>query len=159
MQRTLTIPFILLSLATSPLLCQAQAQAQAQTQSIAQIHITDATARATAPKQAHGVVFLELENQGKSADKLQSLSSSVAQEVQIHNMLMDGDMMKMRQLTELSLPAGEKLTMKPSNGPHLMLIGLKQPLQAGQTIPMTLVFEKAGKLDIQVKVTPHNTAR
>jgi copper(I)-binding protein len=155
MRRTLTIPLMLLSLATSNLFCQAQAQAQ----SIAQIHITEATARATAPKQANGVAYLQVENRGKSADKLLSLSSSIAQEAQIHTMSMDGDMMKMRPLTELSLPAGGKLTMKSGNGPHLMLMGLKQPLQAGQTIPITLVFEKAGKLVIQVKVTAQNTAR
>lgn len=150
MHRTLIILFILL---TSPLF------SQAQTQNIAQLHITDAYARATAPKQANGAAYLQLENRGKSADKLQSLSSSMAQEVQLHTMSMDGDMMKMRPLTELSLPAGGKLTMKSGNGPHLMLMGLKQPLQAGQTIPITLVFEKAGKLVIQVKVTPQNTAR
>jgi hypothetical protein len=121
-------------------------------QQIAQLHVTDATARATAPKQANGAAYLQLENRGKSADKLLSVSSGIVQEVQLHTMSMDGDMMRMRPLENITLPAGGKLAMKPGNGPHLMLMGLKQPLQAGQTIPITLVFEKAGKLDITLKV-------
>ena len=60
--------------------------------------------------------------------------------------------MKMREVPNIALPPAAKITMQPGNGYHLMLFGLRQPLKVGETFPMTLTFEKAGKTDVTVTV-------
>lgn len=124
----------------------------AQSWQVGQIRVSDAWARATVVKQAAGAAYLQLENLGKTADKLINIQSSVADNAELHTMLMEQDVMKMRQLVDLTLPANGKVGMKPGLGAHVMLFGLKQPLTAGQEIPLTLTFEKAGQLDIKLKV-------
>jgi copper(I)-binding protein len=124
----------------------------AQSWQIGQIRVSDSYARATVAKQSTGAVYLQLENLGKSADKLIQIQSSVADSAELHAMLMEQDVMKMRQLSDLIVPANGKVGMKPGLGAHVMLLGLKQPLQPGQEIPLTLTFEKAGQLDIKLKV-------
>ena len=116
------------------------------------IRITDPHARPTVPGQAGGAAYLTLENTGGSADRLVSVSSPVAQSAGIHTMRMDGDIMRMRDAGELRLAPAAKVEMKPGMGYHIMLNGLKQPLQAGATFPMTLNFEKAGEVDVSVTV-------
>ena len=75
-----------------------------------------------------------------------------AETVQIHEMKMDGNVMRMRELENgLEIPAGATVTLAPG-GFHLMLMGLKQPLKQGSTVPVTLVFEKAGSIDIELAV-------
>ncbi len=147
--------FALLTLSTLWLMLASlscHAQTTPSVPHIAQLYVTSAQARATAPQQTNGAAYLQLENRGKTDDKLLRIRSKLATEVQLHTMSMDGDMMKMRQLDHIPLPAASKLAMAPGNGPHVMLVGLQQALQIGQTIALTLEFEKAGKLDIQVKV-------
>ena len=65
---------------------------------------------------------------------------------------MDGDIMRMREANQLPLPPAAKVEMKPGMGYHIMLNGLKQPLKEGATFPMTLTFEKAGKVEVTVVV-------
>jgi copper(I)-binding protein len=76
----------------------------------------------------------------------------VAKAVEIHNMSMEGNVMRMHQVPNIALPPATKITMQPGNGYHLMLFGLRQPLNAGESFPMTLTFEKAGKTDVTVTV-------
>ena len=116
------------------------------------ISITDAHARPTVPGQPGGAAYLTLENTGSSADRLVSVISPVAQSAEIHTMRMDGDIMRMREAGELPLAPAAKVEMKPGMGYHIMLNGLKQPLQTGGTFPMTLTFEKAGKVEVSVVV-------
>ena len=115
------------------------------------IVIDKAVARATVGKMPNGAAFLKLENRGGD-DVLVSASSPAASKVEIHTMTMEGDVMKMRALEQLDIKAGQKLEMKPGNGAHLMLMGLKKPLVAGEKFPLTLNFRKAGKLETQVEV-------
>ena len=77
--------------------------------------------------------------------------SPAAASVELHSMTMDGDVMKMRQVDAIDLPAGQTVELKPG-GYHLMLIGLKAPLKAGDKFPLTLKFEKAGEVIVTVKV-------
>jgi periplasmic copper chaperone A len=142
--------FATLWLMLASLLCQAQSTPPPP--NIAQLYVTSAQARPTAPQQANGAAYLQLENRGKTADKLLRIRSTVAAQVQLHTMSMEGDMMKMREIEHIPLPPASKLVMAPGNGPHVMLLGLKQALKVGQTLALTLEFEKAGKLDVQVKV-------
>ncbi|MDY7577682.1 copper chaperone PCu(A)C [Herbaspirillum sp. RTI4] len=109
-------------------------------------------ARATAPGQPAGGAYLEISNQGKSGDKLIAVASPAARSTEIHTMSMEGDVMKMREVGVIDIKPSEKITMRPGNGYHIMMIGLKQQLKAGDKIPLTLTFEKAGKLEVSVQV-------
>ena len=114
--------------------------------------ISQAQARASMGKMLNSGAFLQIENKGKSDDALLSASSPAAERVEIHSMTMEGDVMKMRAVERIDLKAGDKLTMQPGQGYHLMLMGLKKPLKAGEKIPVTLEFREAGKLKISVDV-------
>ena len=116
------------------------------------ISITDPHARPTVPGQPGGAAYLTLENTGGVADRLLGAASPVAQSTEIHTMRMDGDVMRMREVGELPLPPAAKVEMKPGMGYHIMLNGLKQPLKDGASFPMTLTFEKAGKVEVTVVV-------
>ena len=113
-------------------------------------------ARSTVANQPSGAAYLSIENKGKSADNLLSAATPVAAKVEIHTMSMAGNVMKMREVAKVELKPSAKIVMKPGDGYHMMLIGLKQPLKAGEKFPMTLTFEKSGKLEISVTVEDKN---
>ncbi|MCU0926285.1 MAG: copper chaperone PCu(A)C [Hydrogenophaga sp.] len=108
------------------------------------------------------VYFRHIRNTGQAADRLLSASTPVAAQVQIHRMQMQGDVVQMRAVPSLDIAAGATVPMKHGNteGHHLMLLGLKRPLQDGDRFPVTLVFEKAGVQEVKVWVqTPRAGAR
>ena len=107
-------------------------------------------ARPTVPGQAGGGGFLTLENKG-AADRLLSAKSDVAKSTELHEMKMEGDVMKMREVGAIDLPAGQTVALKPG-GYHVMFMGLKAPLKVGTSFPMVLKFEKAGEVTVQVNV-------
>ena len=109
-------------------------------------------ARATAPRQTVGGVYVTLIS--PVDDRLLGASSPVAGHAEVHEMTMDGNVMKMRELADgLKLPAGQAVALTPG-GLHVMLVGLQRPLVAGQVIPVQLRFEHAAPLDLQVQVAP-----
>ena len=114
------------------------------------IQVDKPWARATVPGQQAGGGFLKLENKG-AADRLLSASADVSQTVELHTMAMEGNVMRMRQVDGIDLPAGKAVELKPG-GYHVMFIGLKAPLKAGDSFPVKLRFEKAGELTVQMKV-------
>jgi copper(I)-binding protein len=116
------------------------------------LRVRHAHARATVPHQPSAAAYITIENLGKSGDKLLSLSSPAAKEVELHTMSMQGDLMRMRPLDALALKPAQRLVMKPGDGAHIMLIGLKKQLKSGDQFPLTLQFEKSGKLEVIVKV-------
>jgi copper(I)-binding protein len=107
----------------------------------AQTTVTAPWVRATVPQQTSGGAFMEL----RSADsaKLVSVASSVAASVQLHKMEMSGQMMKMREVDAIDLPAGQTVNLA-SGGFHIMLIGLKKQLKEGENVPLSLVVEHKG---------------
>lgn len=109
-------------------------------------------ARATLPGQPAAGVYMRLENHGR-ADRLVrcTVGKEIADRVEIHVMHMDGDVMRMREIDGLALPAGEATVLQPG-GTHLMLVGLKAALKEGARIPLTLRFEKAGEVVVTVDV-------
>ncbi|HEY0847185.1 MAG TPA: copper chaperone PCu(A)C [Noviherbaspirillum sp.] len=109
-------------------------------------------ARETVPNQPAGGAFVTIENKGNTDDKLVGASSPAAKKVELHTMTMDGNVMKMREVPSIELKAGARVEMKPGQGYHLMLMGLQQPLKAGEKFPITLVFEKAGKTEVSFVV-------
>ena len=114
-----------------------------------QVELKDAWARATPGKAENGAAYLTIVSPG--ADRLVSLSTPVAKKAQLHTMTTEGGVMKMRPLAGLDVPADRPVTLKPG-GAHIMLMGLNQPLQAGQSFPLTLSFEKAGQREVTVAV-------
>ena len=94
--------------------------------------------------------FLKIDNKG-NADQLIGASSPAAGEVQLHEMAMDGNVMKMRQIKDIPIPADASVELKPG-GYHLMFINLKGPFVAGQTVPVKLKFAKAGEMELKLPV-------
>ena len=115
------------------------------------IKIEGAYTRATAPGQQVAGGFMKIDNKGNAADQLLSASSPVAGEVQLHEMAMDGNVMKMRQVKDIAVPAGGSVELKPG-GYHLMFLNLKGPFAAGQTVPVKLKFAKAGEVEVKMPV-------
>ena len=109
-------------------------------------------ARATVPNQSAGGAYLSIENNGKNSDKLVAVASPIAKNVGIHTMSMDGNVMRMREVPGIEIKPSGKVVMQPGNGYHIMLTGLKQPLKVGDKFPLTLTFEKAGKVEVSVMV-------
>ena len=122
----------------------------AQNASVGSIKIENAYTRATAPGQQVAGGFLKIENKG-AADQLISASSPVAGEVQLHEMAMEGNVMKMRQVKDIAVPANGTVELKPG-GLHLMFMNIKAPLAAGESVPVKLKFAKAGEVEIKVPV-------
>ena len=107
--------------------------------------------RATPGQAPNGAVFMKIENQGQADDKLVSAASDVAAMVGIHEHIMDGDVAKMRPVDSIILPAQSTTELKPS-GYHIMLMGLKEPLVEYGSFHLTLTFEKAGSIEVEVQV-------
>ena len=116
------------------------------------IDILRANARASAPGQPSGAVYLTIKNNGASADKLLRITTPIAASAELHTMSMTGNIMKMREVTTIAIAANTTLTMASGSGYHVMLTGLKQPLVEGQPVVLRLTFEKAGVVDTQIEV-------
>ncbi|MBU3565623.1 copper chaperone PCu(A)C [Polynucleobacter sp. MWH-HuK1] len=124
--------------------------ANAQNAKVGSVQIENAYTRATVPGQQVAGGFMKIENKG-AADQLVSASSPVAGEVQLHEMAMDGNVMKMRQVKDIAVPAGGAVELKPG-GLHLMFMNIKAPLTAGETVPVKLKFAKAGEVEVKMPV-------
>lgn len=116
----------------------------------AQVDVKDAWVRATVAQQKATGAFMMLES--KQEAKLVAAQSPVAGVVEVHEMAMDGGVMKMRPIPFLALPAGKAVELKPG-GYHVMLMDLKAQVKDGDMVPVTLVVEgKDGKRqNIEVK--------
>jgi copper(I)-binding protein len=109
-----------------------------------------AWARPTVAGQGAGGGFLKITG-GATADKLLSARADVSKSVELHTMEMDGNVMRMRQVPAIDVPAGGTVELKPG-GRHVMFMGLTQPLKAGTRFPLTLRFEKAGEVKVDVEI-------
>jgi len=119
---------------------------------IGDLTITGAFTRATLPNAPVGGAYLTITNSGTADDRLVSASTPAAGMTQIHEMKMDGDVMKMNELPDgLVIPAGQSVALEPG-GYHLMLMQLTGPLVEGTKVPVTLTFEKAGTVEVEVDV-------
>lgn len=107
----------------------------------ADVEVRDAWARATVPGQQASGAFMTLSS-AKGAT-LVGAASPVAKAVEIHEMKTEGDVMKMRAIPKVELPAGKAVSL--TGDYHIMLIGLNKALKAGETVPLTLMVEQKGK--------------
>ena len=122
------------------------------------LEISHPWTRATPPSARAGGGFLVIENKGTTPDRLVAAESSASQKVEIHEMKMDGNVMRMRELAGgLEIPPGGTVTLKPG-GLHIMFMELKAPFAKDAKVPVTLVFEKAGKIDVDFSVEAMGSA-
>lgn len=127
------------------------ATAAAQHYEVGALHIAEPHARATAPGQPNGAAFLSVENRGAEADRLVAASSPAASAVEIHETASEDGVMRMRKLDAVEIAPGAPIVFAPG-GLHIMLIGLTAPLKDGETVPLTLTFEKAGSVTVDLAI-------
>jgi copper(I)-binding protein len=116
----------------------------------AQVRVDEAWVRTTVAEQKTTSAYMALTS--ATGGKLVAASSPIAAAVSVHEMKMEGDVMRMRAVPALPLPAGQRVELKPG-GLHVMLEGLKQPVKAGDVIPLKLVVEAPGgqRQDVEVR--------
>jgi len=126
--------------------------AQAEDFAAGSLKISSAWARATPKGAAVGGGYLTITNTGSASDRLIGGSTDVARSFEVHQMTMDGGVMKMRPIAGgIEIKPGQTVTLAP-NGYHVMFIGLKEPLKQGDHFKATLEFAKAGKVDVDFAV-------
>ena len=139
-----------------PILCvlALAVPAWAKDYTLGSLQIHEPWTRATPPTAPAGGGFLTITNTGTTPDRLVAVQSAMATKVEIHEMKMDGNVMRMREVEKgLEIPPGATVELKPG-GFHVMFMGLKAPFAKDKPVPVTLVFEKAGKIDIELAVEP-----
>ncbi len=128
------------------------AHGAAQVVTIGNLEISGGFSRATLPNAPVGGGYVTITNKGSEADRLVGAASPVAGVTQIHEMKMEGDLMKMNEVPDgVEIPPGATVTLKPG-GLHIMFMQLTGPLVEGTSIPLTLTFEKAGSVEVQLSV-------
>jgi copper(I)-binding protein len=114
--------------------------------------ISQAWSRATPNGAKIGTGYFTIENKGTTADKLVGVSGEVSDKIEVHEMSMNNGVMKMRPVDGgLTIEPGKTIKLAP-NGYHLMIMDLKGPLKQGGKVPVTLEFEKAGKVAVTLDV-------
>jgi len=111
----------------------------------------DAWVRATPPGSRVAAVYLSVDNQGATADRLLSVATPVAERAEVHETVHEGQVVRMRRVEVLEIAAAGTLSLEPG-GRHLMLLGLKAPLVEGARVPLMLRFEHAGELAVEAIV-------
>jgi copper(I)-binding protein len=146
----LTSPRLLLA----SILCVFAAVAGAHGFQAGDVKIDHPYARPSLTGASNGSAYLKLmENTGSRPDRLLRVSTPVAERAELHTMgVDDGGVMRMREVPAIDLAPGQPVAMQPGMGLHVMLMGLKQPLRDGESFPMTLEFERAGKVEVKVVV-------
>ena len=116
-----------------------------------QVTVVEPWAREVPPAVSTSAGFMGLENSGDKEHKIVAASSPVAGMVELHTHINDGGVMRMRPVENIPVPAGGKTMLQPG-GLHLMLMMLKEPLKAGETMDITLEFEDGSKKEIKAEV-------
>ncbi len=136
---------------SSPLLAAALLASVSMATQGGEMAIGDPYARAVPPGQPNSAVFMSLENRSDQDQALVAAESDVSEIVELHTHVEEEGMMRMRQIEKIDVPAGETVTLQPG-GLHVMLIGLQQALEPGQTIDLNLVFEDGSRIPVQATV-------
>ncbi|PHQ71996.1 MAG: hypothetical protein COB93_01740 [Sneathiella sp.] len=113
--------------------------------------VEDVWARARPDGAIVGGAFLTIRNDGKKAERLIDVRSPAARRVEIHESFMKDGVMSMAPTDAITIAPGEKIVLKPG-GYHVMLMGLKENLSEGRRFPLTLVFDRAGEIEVSVHV-------
>ena len=146
-------------LLTAAILGFSSAAASAHEFKLGSLDIGHPYARATPPNAPVSGGYLTIHNNGEEADRLISAEAIFADRVEIHEMSMDGDVMKMRQLTDgVEIPAGGDVVLAPG-GYHIMFIGIDSQFKEGEMRKAKLTFEKAGTIELEFKVQDANAMK
>jgi copper(I)-binding protein len=133
-------------------LCVFGSTADAHDYSVGDLKIEHPWAKPSLKGVPNGVAYMTITNTGEADDTLLAADADFSNAVELHTMSMTDGVMRMRQLEAgVPLPSGETVKLEPG-GLHVMLIGLKQPLTEGQTLPLTLTFEEAGTLEVELAI-------
>jgi copper(I)-binding protein len=107
--------------------------------------------RATAAAGAAGAGYLTIRNTGQQPDRLLRAESALAGTVELHTMTMDQGVMRMRPVSEIAIPPGHEVKLEPG-GLHVMLLDTRRRFQQRERVPLTLVFERAGRIEVELAV-------
>ena len=114
---------------------------------------SDAWVRSSVPGQVNGAGYVKIQNKGSDPDRLLSASSTAATTVELHTVITENGVAKMREIQGLDIPAGKTISMAPG-GYHVMFLQIKEPFKEGSVIPVTLKFEKAGSVKVNFVAKP-----
>lgn len=120
---------------------------------VGDIVIHDAWARASLGKMPNSAAYLRIENTGSESDRLVEASSERIDAVETHTHVMDNGVASMRPVDGIEVAPGGSAVLEPG-GLHLMLMGVQEKLVEGGTVPVTLVFEKAGEVSLDLPIRP-----
>ncbi|KAA6182699.1 copper chaperone PCu(A)C [Thiohalocapsa marina] len=138
MKKTLITPLLMLGLVAAPAFA-------------GDVSVAEPYARAVPPGQPNSAVFMQLTNASQADRALVSAASPAAETVELHTHRLEDGMMKMRRIAQIDLPAGETVSLQPG-GLHVMLIGLRQPLQPGDAVEVTLQLDDGSDLSLRAPV-------
>jgi periplasmic copper chaperone A len=141
----------LLALGTTCLSAMAADQDHAHHQMTARPAVTQVWSRAMPPTAPTGAVYFTLQNPGDEPDRLIGVNTPRAKKAELHTHVHEGEMMRMRQIDSIEVPAGGRVELKPGSS-HVMLFQLSEPLVAGERFPLTLKFEHAGEVTVDVSI-------
>ncbi|MDI3903604.1 copper chaperone PCu(A)C [Pseudomonas aeruginosa] len=125
--------------------------AQAHEYNAGQLHIEHPWALALPPTSPNGAAYFVVQNHGKENDTLLGVDTPRAASAEVHEHVHKNGMMSMQKVDSVDVAPGKDLRFAPG-GYHLMLMGLKQPLVAGERFPLTLHFRKAGDVPVEIVV-------
>lgn len=125
--------------------------AQAHEYEVGELHIDHPWSREMPPVAPTAAAYFVIHNKGSEADRLLSVSTPVAGKAELHEHVHADGVMKMQQVQDVAIPAGGEVKFEPM-GYHVMLFNLKQQAKDGERFPLTLNFEKAGKVEVEVAV-------
>lgn len=152
MSRRELIQLQIQALAAIILLAAAVIVHPSKAQGVDGLRIADAYVRSSGSAAQAAAAFMTVQNTGNAADRLIAASAAaIAGTVELHTVVKDGDVMRMRAVPAIDVPAGQTVTLRPG-GFHVMLMGLRRPLAPGESIELNLEFEKAGRRTISVPV-------
>lgn len=135
----------IVALLCSPLLATAHEHATGN------LHINQPWSREMPPSAPTAAVYLVVQNDANSPDRLLGVETPAAAKAELHEHIHQNGLMKMQQVASVAIPANGSVAFAPM-AYHVMLFGLKEPLKAGQTLSLTLHFEQAGAVQVEVPV-------
>ena len=118
---------------------------------VGELVISDVWARATPPNVKTGAVYITITNHGNSMEMIKSISTEIAGKAMVHQSIEVDGIMKMEHMMHVMIKPGTTLIMKPG-GFHVMLMKLKEPLTDGESFPMTITFDKAGDVNLEIEI-------
>lgn len=114
--------------------------------------VTDSWGRPSPASAANAAFYMNIRNTGRTLDSLERAEIDICDDTQLHETNIDDDgVMSMAHIMEIDIPGGETVSLEPG-GLHVMCLGLKSPLEAGEEIPIKLSFAETGELQVQAEI-------